>query len=236
MRLLIAETGRPPAEIAGDWPSYATMFETMFRGASARFTCETITVMEGASVPEPQRGDALLVTGSPKGVYEGDDFIAPLEEAVRHYANTGAPVVGICFGHQLIARAFGARVEKADAGWGVGVHTYEVVGDAPWGEGPSRFACAVSHQDQVLSLPEGFRRVAASAFTPFGALAHETLPVLSFQMHPEFDHDFASALMDIRSDRIPAERAELGQMTLRNSSDRSLMASWITRFIKERLG
>ncbi|MEM1380779.1 MAG: type 1 glutamine amidotransferase [Pseudomonadota bacterium] len=232
MRLIIAETGTPPSALPGDWPSYPQMFAAMFERAKLDFDIETINVIQGALVPEPQRGVGLLVTGSPKGVYEDHAFIAPLEAAVRDYAEAGCPVVGICFGHQLIARAYGAEVAKSERGWGVGVHTYEIVGETPWQGGPSRFACAVSHQDQVLSLPEGFRRVAGSAFTPYGALAHDSLPLLSFQMHPEFDHDFAAALMQLRADRIPADRVDLGQATLRNTSDRAQMAHWIGDFIK----
>lgn len=236
MKLTIAETGKPPAEIASDWPSYPAMFEAMLNGAGGTYDVEAIDVTEGREVGTPRAGEALLVTGSPMGVYEDHAFIPPLEAAVRAWAEAGRPVVGICFGHQLIARAFGAPVEKSERGWGVGVHTYEVVGDVPWeaeeGEGPDRFACAVSHQDQVLAAPPGFHRVAGSAFCPFGTLAHSTLPVLTFQMHPEFSHDYASALLQLRSDRIPADRCELGQASLKNGSDRAQMAVWIEQFLR----
>lgn len=232
MKLRIAETGKPPVELRGDWPNYPGMFDDMLRGAGGRFEIETIDVEEGEVLPGPEDGAALLVTGSASGVYEDLAFIAPLEDAVRRYADAGRPVVGICFGHQLVASAFGARVEKSDKGWGVGVHTYEIVGETPWEAGPRRFACAVSHQDQVLTPPPGFRRVAGSAFCPNGVLAHDTKPVLTFQMHPEFPHDFASALMALRSDRIPADRAELGQATLNNPTDRGIMALWIRKFLE----
>lgn len=234
MKLRIAETGRPPAGLDGEWPGYPAMFKTMLDAAGGHFDIETINVAEGGLVPEPEDGTALLVTGSPSGVYEEHAFIRPLEEAVRAHAEAGTPVVGICFGHQLIAQAFGGRVEKSERGWGVGVHTYEVVGPAPWGDGPARFSCAVSHQDQVVRLPEGFRRIAGSAFCPFGALAHRELPVLTFQMHPEFPHDFAAALMRLRSDRIPEERTSLGLASLRNPSDRGMMAVWIRNFLEGR--
>lgn len=234
MKLVIAETGVPPKELDGDWPSYPDMFAAMFERAGARFDIEVADVLNGARIPDPDDGDALLVTGSPAGVYEKHDFIKPLEASVRAWAETGRPVVGICFGHQLIAQAFGGKVEKSERGWGVGVHTYEVVADAPWGDVPARFSCAVSHQDQVVTLPPGFRRLAGSAFTPFGSLIHERLPVLTFQPHPEFDHAFASALMDLRSDRIPDERTSLGQESLRNESDRLAMAIWIKKFLELR--
>ncbi len=235
MKLIIAETGVPPEALGTDWGTYPQMFEAMFTRAGATFDVDTRNVMAGDVLPEPGSDHALLVTGSPMGVYEDHDWIPGLESAVRSWAEAERPVLGICFGHQLIAKAFGARVEKSDKGWGVGVHTYEVVDDTPWGEGPSRFSCAVSHQDQVLEAPQGFSRIAGSAFCPFGALAHDTLPVLTFQMHPEFDHSFAAALMDLRSDRISAERSDLGQASLRNESNRADIARWMRGFIESRV-
>ncbi|MEM6747998.1 MAG: type 1 glutamine amidotransferase [Pseudomonadota bacterium] len=234
MKLVIAETGVPPEGVGSDWGTYPQMFEAMFARAGASFDVETVKVMDGEAVPEPQAGQALLVTGSPKGVYENHGWIPALEDAVRGWAKAERPVVGICFGHQLIAQAFGARVEKSEKGWGVGVHTYEIVAETPWVAGPARFACAVSHQDQVLETPEGFTRIAGSAFCPYGALAHDSLPVLTFQMHPEFDHDFAAALMELRADRIPQERRDLGGASLTNESDRSQIAQWIRVFIEQR--
>ena len=234
MKLVIAETGVPPQELRNDWPGYPAMFGAMFEGVGVKFDYQVVDSIGGEPVPEPSSGEALLVTGSPLGAYEEHAFIKPLEASIRAWAEARKPVIGICFGHQIIAQAFGGRVEKSERGWGVGVHTYEVVGEAPWGAGPSRFSCVVSHQDQVVELPPGFRRVAGSAFTPFGCLAHEELPVLTFQPHPEFDHGFASALMELRSDRIPAERTSLGQASLANGSDRPLMAQWIRDFVLEK--
>ncbi|NRA29717.1 MAG: type 1 glutamine amidotransferase [Parvularculaceae bacterium] len=232
MKLTIAKTGVAPEQVRDDWPSYPEMFEAMLAKAGAAFDYRTVDLEAGDMLGEPEPGEGLLVTGSPKGVYEDHAFISPLEEAVRRYASAGAPVVGICFGHQLIARAYGAKVGKSEKGWGVGVHTYSLVGEVPWQSDAGRFSCVVSHQDQVQSLPDGFRRIAGSAFTPFGALLHETLPVLTFQMHPEYDHDFASALMTVRADRIPAERRDLGQATLKLASDRAAMAVWIKEFLE----
>ncbi|MEM1409543.1 MAG: gamma-glutamyl-gamma-aminobutyrate hydrolase family protein [Pseudomonadota bacterium] len=231
MKLTIAQTGVPPEALRADWPGYSEMFQTMFEAAGLSFTIRVVDVENGETLGDPEPGEALLVTGSRKGVYEGHNFIEPLEASVRHYAEAGAPVVGICFGHQLVAQAFGGTVEKSDRGWGVGVHTYELLKDAPGAPSVPRFACAVSHQDQVTSLPEDFVRLAGSVFTPFGVLAHQTKPVLTFQMHPEFTHGFAEALMRSRADSIPQDRMEMGLATLQNTTDRQLIAEWIGSFL-----
>jgi GMP synthase-like glutamine amidotransferase len=203
----------------------------MLEGAGGGFEPLFVDVENGASLPAPEEGTALLVTGSPKGAYEDHDFIPALEEAVRNYAHAHLPVVGICFGHQLVAKAFGCRVEKSSMGWGVGVHTHEVLAPAPWGEGPPRVACAVSHQDQVTELSEELERIAGSPFCPNAALVHRGLPVLTFQAHPEFTHDYAAALLSLRADRIPRDRVETGLRSLENETDRDLLARWIRAFL-----
>lgn len=233
MKLTIAKTGGAPEQIRNEWPNYPEMFEAMLADTGATFDYRTVDLEAGELLGDPEPGEGLLITGSPLGVYEDHAFIVPLETAVRRYAEAGAPVVGICFGHQLVARAYGAKVGKSEKGWGVGVHTYSLVADLPWQHEVDRFSCVVSHQDQVQSLPAGFCRIAGSAFTPFGALMHNHLPILTFQMHPEYDHSFASALMAVRADRIPAERTELGQATLEHSSDRGALARWIKEFLEE---
>jgi GMP synthase-like glutamine amidotransferase len=231
VKLLIAETGAPPAELGRRWPRYGAQFETMLEGAGGGLQTLFVDVEKGDTLPEAEEGTALLVTGSPKGAYEDHAFIPPLEEAVRSYAMAGRPVVGICFGHQLVAQAFGAVVERSSMGWGVGVHTHEVLDETPWGEGPARMACAVSHQDQVVSLSAELRRVAGSPFCPNAVLAHRKLNVLTFQAHPEFTHDYAAALLQLRQDRIPPDRVEAGLRSLKNKTDRALMARWIREFL-----
>jgi GMP synthase-like glutamine amidotransferase len=231
VKLFIAETGAPPEELSGRWPRYGAQFGAMLEGAGGGFETVAVDVENGALLPEPEPSSALLVTGSPKGSYEEHAFIPPLEEAVRRWAGAHRPVVGICFGHQLVAQAFGARVEKSEMGWGVGVHTHEILGETPWGEGPDRIACAVSHQDQVTGLPECLALVAGSPFCPHAVLRHRDLPVLTFQAHPEFTHDYAAALLTLRQDRIPQDRVRAGLRSLRNETDRDLIAGWIRTFL-----
>ncbi|MEM9988211.1 MAG: gamma-glutamyl-gamma-aminobutyrate hydrolase family protein, partial [Pseudomonadota bacterium] len=67
-----------------------------------------------------------MITGSPAGVYEDHPWIAPLEDSIREWTWQNHPVVGICFGHQIMAQALGGMVQKSDRGWGVGLHTYNM--------------------------------------------------------------------------------------------------------------
>ena len=160
----------------------------------------------------------------------------PSRSVVRAAARGGKPQAGICFGHQLMAQAFGGKVEKSEKGWGVGVHLYHVHEAAPFmAPLKQEIACAVSHQDQVVAPPEGARVLAGSRFCPNGALAYAQGPAVSFQMHPEFGHDFAGDLLNARSDRIPEGVAETALESLKGSSDRDLLGEWVVNFFNQRI-
>ncbi|ADM08430.1 glutamine amidotransferase, class-I family protein [Parvularcula bermudensis HTCC2503] len=233
MKLLIAETGVPPAPLQDRFPGYPTMMVEMLGRAGLVTTPSTIKTLEGERIPlAPSEEDAaLIVTGSPAGVYEDHEWIGPLTDDIRQWAKSGRPMIGICFGHQIMAHAFGGRVELSDRGWGVGVHTYEVMDDMPGVEG-HRLACAVSHKDQVVRLPSGAVRLGGSPFCPNGIIRYAQGRSLSLQFHPEFSHDFARALLACRAEDIPGDVAAFGRRSLDNPSDRDRIGAFLAAFLK----
>ena len=114
--LSIIETGRPPATIEGNWPLYPAMFETLMAPHLPHWSYQAIALSEGEALPDPATLDAILHTGSPAGVYDDAPWMAPLMNFIRGARRAGTPQIGICFGHQAIAHALGARVEKSDKG------------------------------------------------------------------------------------------------------------------------
>lgn len=235
MRLVIIETGEPPAGLLNSHGSYPAMFERMLRGRSPRFEFFTIPVFRSAKLPGLDAFDGALITGSPAGVYESHVWIKPLEDFIRLTAAAGKPQTGICFGHQIMAQALGGRVEKSARGWGIGVHRYELLDHTEWMRPEmSEVACVVSHQDQVTAAPPGARILAASEFNPIGVLSYAQGPAVSFQMHPEFEHDFASDLVRARRERLPRELTDRALETLRGRSDRGVIADWIVNFYLSR--
>ncbi len=235
MHLTILETGRPPELICGQFPSYPAMFEALLRPHIPGLSCHVVAVLDGEALPEPQTTDAALITGSPAGVYDDLPWIAPLKNWIQRAADSGVPQVGICFGHQLMAEAFGGRAHQAPQGWGLGRHAYRVNGTEPWmGTARQTLHLAVSHQDQVLEVPSTARILAHSAFTPYAALAYDHAPAISFQGHPEFSPRFADALIrSRRGTRVSESLADEALDSLQAPLDSDIVAAWIAGFLAQ---
>jgi GMP synthase-like glutamine amidotransferase len=234
MKLTILEAGRPPEALRATFPSYPKMFAGLIGDADPGFSFESVAVCDGEPLPAPERLEAVLITGSPAGVYDPLEWIAPLEDFIRRAAAAGTPQVGICFGHQIMAQAFGGRVVKSDKGWGVGRHAYEIVSAPSWMDPPrERFAVAASHQDQVVAPPPGADVIARSPHTDYAALAYPQARALSFQGHPEMSAAFAAALIEARRGaRIADEVAAPALESLALPMDSAIVARWIARFLR----
>jgi len=232
MHIHIVETGASPEALKVQFGPYASMFKRLLQPLAPELSFSVSRPYKGETAPRPSTFDALLITGSPAGVYEGHPWIASLEELIQQTAAIAKPQIGICFGHQLMAQAFGGTVEKSSKGWGVGLHDYNVSTQTSWmTPAPSQIRCAVSHQDQVIKTPPGAKVIAGSSFCENGILEYNQAKAISFQPHPEFDHDFLEALLRYRKDRIPQAVAEQGLTSLRTTSDRQLIARWIITFL-----
>jgi len=238
MHLTIFETGRPPEPIREHFPSYPTMLEALLAPHVPNLSCDVVQVLDGQELPDPSDVEAALITGSPAGVYDDFTWIASLKEWIQRAGDQRVPQVGICFGHQLMAEAFGGRAHKAPQGWGLGRHTYHVAADEPWmGGSKQRLHLAVSHQDQVLEAPSTARVLAQSAFTPYAALIYDHTPALSFQGHPEFCPRFADALIrSRRGTRFSEDMADAALASLAAPLDGDIVAAWVAGFYAHALG
>ncbi|MFP4234913.1 MAG: type 1 glutamine amidotransferase [Nitriliruptoraceae bacterium] len=189
-----------------------------------------VDVVGGDPLPDLDAVDGLLVTGSRHDAVATDRWITDLAGLLRAAHRRNTPTVGICFGHQLIAHALGGRIERAAAGWGVGVHTAALTpaGRDRFGP-PHQVALLHSHQDQVTALPPSGRVLAASPHAPIAAL--EVGSLLGFQGHPEFRPAYAAALMDSREQRIPAAVRDRAHASLHETTQHAEVAGWIGRHL-----
>lgn len=226
MHLGILKCGTPPPEIVAKYGSYPDIFTSLFSGRGWRFSDYDV---EASVLPDdPLDADAWLVTGSRHGVYEDHPFIAPLEAFVRKVDALGVPLLGICFGHQIVAQALGGRVEKAQAGWGLGRQDYQT-------EALGTVALSAWHQDQVITPPDGATTLATTALCPHAGLVYPGARMLTLQPHPEFTRDITADFLNLRrGDPIyPPDRIAAATDSLSQPLDTDKVVDFMAAFLEQ---
>jgi len=231
MKLGILECDNVPGNLRSRHISYTRMFDRLLRPHAPELSCATFRVHAEEFPEHPDDCDGYLLTGSARSVYESEPWIEQLEEYVRTLHRLRKPMIGICFGHQMIAQALGGRTEKAEQGWGVGRQTYQMEKTPAWLDSTlPEFSILASHQDQVTELPESATRIATSDFCENAAF---TLGdhVLSLQGHPEFTKEFSQGILDLRHERFGEELYASGVHSLQQPIQADVVASWMMQFL-----
>lgn len=233
MRIGIIETGRVPPELQPEFGSYADMFETWLGRASAELSFVRYDAMTEALPPAVDACDAYLLTGSGSGAYDPEPWIPPLERFIRTAYDSGQALIGVCFGHQIMAQALGGRVEKSPRGWGIGTAASKIVHVAPWMDPPREMLrLLVTHQDQVVELPPGARVLAGNEHCPFG-LVQYAQHAISVQGHPEHRKEYTKALIWRRSHIHGPEAIAAALETMTLPTDEDVLGRWIIRFLRK---
>ncbi len=229
-RITIIETGIVSEPNRARYGSYPQMFQHMIRAEDASIDLDVVSIIGGEPFPDPKSLQAILITGSSAGVYDRLDWIEPLENFVRAAYAKQIPMVGVCFGHQLMAQALGGIVRKSEKGWGIGRHVYDI---AP-GNGVikgRRIAIAASHQDQVIEPPQRARTILSSSFTEHAGLLYGNGAALSVQPHPEFETGYAHVCCELRKGNAPDAVVAQAKASLAEPVDNARLGGAITRFL-----
>ncbi|MEQ9643378.1 MAG: GMP synthase [Alphaproteobacteria bacterium] len=213
--------------MADIYPPYQVLFEALLCPALPEARFGHTQALDG-ELPAVDDYDAYVVTGSPATAFDREPWMLALEDFMRRAAAAERKVVGICFGHQLAAQAFGGKVERR--GWGLGVRTAQAT--KPDGLiDRADFAAIVSHQDQVTILPEGAEVLASSDFCPYEAMTVGR-NVFSVQGHPEMTMAIAKALVELRHGELDQPTYERFAASLATSPHNAEMGRWIGRFVR----
>lgn len=224
MKIGILQTGHTHELLMPVTGDIAPHFERLLAGNGFEFATYDVVDMEfPTSINDC---DGWLITGSKHGAYEDLPFIAPLETFIRDVYAADIPLVGICFGHQIIAQALGGKVEKFKQGWAVGRTHYDWNGET--------LALNAWHQDQVVARPEDATVFASNDFCENAALVYGNR-IFTTQPHPEYGAQYIGGLIEHRGKGvIPDDQLAEATANLNEPVASPRIASQIAQFFKER--
>ncbi len=207
------------------------MIQNMFTVIGDSFEFESFNCQGGFYPEDIDEYDLYITTGSKAGVYENKAWIQKLIKFIQRLDAKKKKLIGICFGHQIMATACHGIVEKSEKGWGLGVAANRVVTTPDWmSEKKNELNLLVSHQDQIITLPEDAQVIAESDFCPF-FIVQWSDHFLSTQGHPEWSRAYSEALMEERRGHVPPETIESAVSTLHIEPDNDLFMRWVMYFV-----
>ncbi|WP_371372479.1 glutamine amidotransferase-related protein [Thalassotalea aquiviva] len=214
---------------------YSQMFESLLLSVDPKLQITFYDVTQQHFPISLDECDVYISTGSKYGVNESHSWIDNTRKFIKLLFVKNKGFAGICFGHQLIAKALGGKVEKSANGWGIGVAKTEIINPQDWMiPFQPQLKLAVSHQDQVVRLPPNCQVLMSSTFCPY-AMIQVDKHFLGLQGHPEFSKQYLHDLMLSRHSIIPKEPYQSGIKSLELSLDGQLVMGWVIDFLKSTL-
>ena len=235
MKLCILENDVLDAELAARFSGFGDMFRRMLAAAGADWTVEVFNTVQGDYPASFEDFDAVLLTGSKADSFSQEPWVLALRQQVEQLLQAKKKLLGVCFGHQLIALCLGAEVGRAPQGWGAGRMRYQW--HAPqWAQAQGRtdIALLASHQDQVVALPRGATLLASSEFCPVAAFTVDQ-HVLCVQPHPEFVEELSAYLLNKRRALLGEDQYGAATDSLALGHDGLHMARMMVAFIEGNL-
>jgi GMP synthase-like glutamine amidotransferase len=234
MKIGILESGLINKKLCDRYDSYPLMFASLLDRAGPDFEYRSYSVVRSEMPGSIDDCDGWLITGSRHGAYEKLDWMLALEGFIRELYRASVPLVGICFGHQIIAQALGGEVVKSDKGWSIGVQSYDIDIVQDWmTEVPGQVHIYSFYQDQITVLPPGVSVFSSSVFCPYAGLSYGD-SIISVQAHPEVELEYILALIDIYGGNIiPEAVATEALHKIQNSglrADTQMLADWLGSF------
>jgi GMP synthase-like glutamine amidotransferase len=202
-RIGILQTDHAPIELITKHGDYNDFFIRLLSDELLRF--DTYAVVDGVVPRSVADADGWLITGAKYAAYERHDWIGNLERLIREIYDARIPMIGVCFGHEIIAQALGGRVEKSNRGWTVGPVCYER------NDLEKTQTILAWHQDQVTVKPALAEIVGSSADCENAILRYGST-VMTYQGHPEITPDYLRDLLRLQGQHLSeaARRKALG--------------------------
>ncbi len=236
MRIGILQCDSVRSTLSETYGEYPEMIESAFSAADDSLEFATYPSYLGVLPDAIEECDAYLITGSRHSVFDHDKelWINPLRDFIVKLNKAKKKLLGICFGHELIADVMGGKVERADCGWQIGIHKAEITKPQDFMEPKTGiFYLPMMCEDQIQSIGEEAVVLAKTPSSPYAMLQYGR-HILTTQGHPEFSQDFAKALITLRKDEFPSKRFDKGLASFSdNKVDKELIFTWFTNFLKQ---
>ncbi len=204
--VLLYKAGQTDPQLKGEIGDYEQWF--------SRVLGETVSIEIHLAFDKPSYRisgyDGLIVSGSPRSLVESEPWMDDAAGFVRDAAAAGVAVLGVCFGHQLAAHAYGAQVRRNPNGWEAGTHEVELTLDGQhdllFEHSPPRFSVNQSHRDEIGELSAQVKQLARGDHTETQALAVGE-HVRGVQFHPEMNGAIIRRLIEHRRQILSDEAA-----------------------------
>ncbi len=215
--LAIWTTGAPVPQAE---KTRGNFFEMIKLGVADGFLGQFVEVdcISRTEYPAPQEFSGIIVSGSPARLIDQEPWMLRAEEELRRAHLLNIPILGICFGHQLLGEALGGKVGPNPAGREIGTKRLQSIGEDPLLDGIEAPPLVVmTHLDSVLEAPQGARATRASDVEPHAALRFSET-TWGVQFHPEMDAEIIAHYLEARRGEIESEGMHVDDL-LKNRKD-----------------
>jgi GMP synthase-like glutamine amidotransferase len=232
MHIGILVTNTDDTDFAKAHPRDGEKFRALLQPLRPDWTFTAVQVKDGEFPKCTDSFDGYIITGSPASANGDSAWIAELLNFIRAIDDAKVPTVGVCFGHQVIARALGGTVSKNPGGWGFGVAETMFNQLENWMEPKQKsLLLYAAHNEQVTQLPSRAIVMGGSNHCPIGSYRIGE-HIFTTEYHPEMTKEFMSGLIENYADYLGHEVAMRAREQVKQNVDGKLYAEWMLRFLE----